>query len=329
MKRITLADVAAHAGVSRTAASLAVRGTGRLSEDTRRRIKASMDELGYTYHRGAASLRTQSTSLVGLVVTDLSNPFFAEMALGFEATLSEADMVTIISSTRDSAARFTRLGRALLEHPVEALVYVPVTGGPEDPFPGERTPALAATRDPGTEVPFLGVDDRLGGYVAARHLLEVHGRRRVVYLGGPEGAGVRGLRLEGVRRAVDETDGAELIVQVPGVTSVASGEAIVRRYLETGHDADAVICHSDLVAFAACRGLRERGARVPEDVSVVGFDGLDLGRVFDPPLTSVSADPAGIGRRCAQWVLASLRGEDVPVRTLVEPELIVRRSCGC
>lgn len=330
MRRVTLNDVAAHAGVSRSAASLAVRGTGRLSDDTRRRVKDAMAELGYVYHRGAATLRTQKSSIVGLIVTDVSNPFFAAMSLGFEQHLNAVGYLTVLTNTFDDPARFHALVRTMQEHPVDALVYVPVSGADlAFAMAPEGLPALAVTREPSVDAPFLGPDDHVGGALAAAHLIEVHGRRRFVYLGGPATAGPRSRRLDGVLSVINQTPGADLVLQIPGVTSIESGVALTHELLRSGVEFDAVICHSDVIAFAACHVFREHSIRVPSDVGMVGFDGLAEGAVSEPTISSVSAGPAHVGQRAATWVLDALSGGEHAHRELIRPVLEIRSSCGC
>lgn len=332
MRRVTLKDVAKRAGVSLSAASLVVRGTGRLSEDTRQRVLTVIDDLGYVYHRGAATLRTQKSSVIGFVVTNVSNPFFAEMALGLERTLSGSGYLTVLTNTFDNAERFDHVARTMLEYPVDALVYVPVAGGDLTFAEGGLAvgvPALAVTRQPDGALPFLGPDDRHGGRLIASHLIDVHGRRRLVYLGGPATAGPRSQRVESVMDVVAAHPDTELVAQFPGETSIESGIELAGQLLAAGLDFDAVVCHSDVVAFALCHALRGRGVSVPERVSVVGFDGLAEGAVFEPSLTTVSAAPADLGRRAAEWVMAAVDERNQPRRTVVEPVLVVRRSCGC
>lgn len=332
MKRVTLHDVAAHAGVSTSAASLVVRGVGRLSDGTRGRVKASIDALGYVYHRGAATLRSQKSAVVGLIVTDVSNPFFSAMALGLEHTLSGHGYVTVLTNTFDEADRSNQLVREMLEFPVAALVYVPVAGA-DLSFASytamRNTPCLAVTRDPGSKMAFLGIDERLGGRLAANHLIEAHARTRLVYLGGPAYAGPRSARLEGVRREVARHPKVRLVAQLPGATNISSGVALAERVLTSGMRFDAVICHSDVIAYALCSALRHRKIDVPTEVSVVGFDGLDTSEVFAPSISSVSSDPRHMGTLAARWVVDALEGIETPRRRRIRPTLAQRQSCGC
>lgn len=330
MKRVTLADVARDAGVSVSAASLAMRGIGRISDETRERILRSMHALGYVYHRGAATLRTRKGSVIGLVVTDISNPFFSAMTLGFEEVLGDAGYMTLVTNTFDDPGRHDELVRAMLEHPVDALAYVPVAGG-DLAFAAEHatpTRSLALTRRPGVDVPCLAVDDRLGGRLAARHVVEVHGRHRIAYLGGPADASPRHDRVGGILDVVRET-GAELVADRPGQTSIDEGLRLTTELLGSGVEVDAVICHSDVIAFAVTHRLRELDSARLAATSVIGFDGLPESSVFEPAITSVAVGPADVGRRAGEWLLADLRGEKPSWPLPAEPHLQVRRSCGC
>jgi LacI family transcriptional regulator len=291
-----------------------------------------MDTLGYVYHRGAATLRTQKSAVVGLLITDVSNPFFSAMAQSFERALWDTGYLTVLTNTFDESDRFDEITRSMFEYPVAALVYVPVAGADLSfATSGASTilPSLAVTRDPGCDAPFLGPDDRLGGRLAASHLLEAHQRRRLIYLGGPLWAGPRSQRLEGVRDAVAAHPGTELVKQLPGQTSITSGTALANELLTSGISFDAVVCHSDVIAFSLCHALRQRGIPVPKAISVLGFDGLDQAAVFEPPITSVSAGPTRIGQQAAEWVVRAINGDQSDRRHVIDPSIQLRASCGC
>ena len=330
VKRVTLKDVAQRAGVSAAAASLAMSGKGRISEVTRDRIYAAMDDLGYVYHRGAASLRTQKSSIVGLLVTDISNPFFASMTVGFQEQLGQDGYLTVLTNTFDDPDRQAELIRVLTEQSVDALVYVPATGGDSSfalPSNPDSIPALAVTRRPRSDVPYLGPDDRAGGRLAAQHLVEVHHRRRLIYLGGPPGAWTREERLGGVRDYLCGLPDVTLTADLAGPTSITSGLELANRLMDGHQEFDAVICHSDILAFSFISAYLDRGKPL-EGISVVGFDGLPESAVYNPPITSVSVGPENLGRRAARRIHELLQGQQ-PGTELLPPVLEIRRSCGC
>lgn len=285
-----------------------------------------MEALGYIYHRGAATLRTNRSGLLGLVLTDVSNPFFSSMTLGFEEAAAAAGFMTMVTNTYDEAERQEKVIRIMREYPVDGLAYAPALGS-EPPSVG--VPALAITRRSEDGSPSLVLDEIEGGKLAADHLARVHGARRFVYLGGPEGAVPAQERVEGLRLAVSSIPGAELVRVMPGKTSTQSGIDLAIRLLSDGVSFDAVICHSDVIAYSLLHELRvhEPGRRRP--VGVIGFDGLPESAVFNPTVTSVAVGPEAMGRRAAQWLIDALSGEANTVVPPLKPHLEVRASCGC
>ena len=289
-----------------------------------------METLGYVYHRGAATLRTNRSGLLGLLLTDVSNPFFSAMTLGFEEVASEAGLMTMVTNTFDEPARQQRLVRAMLEYPVDGFAYTPAVGGGESLVlsAGTSLPVLAITRRSMSEIPSLVPDDVQGGALAAEHLVAVHCARRLIYLGGPEKAGPRYDRMTGVEQALKAHPGAELIRQFPGETSIRSGMALASQLLGSDIEFDAVVCHSDVIAFALLHALRQADL---DDrlISVIGFDGLPESQVFSPAVTSVAVGPEALGGRAAAWILARLRGDRPPDLEPMTMHLEVRASCGC
>lgn len=329
MKRVTLSQVAEHAGVSRATASLVVRGEGRISPATRERVQQAMQALGYVYHRGAAALREQRSGVVGLLVTQLSNPFHAAMAVHFEQTLADAGYLTMLANTFDSPDRERSLIRSMREMPVDALVHVPVStpahGEPEK-LPTGYWPDLALTRQPRVDTAWIGQNDVHGGTLAAEHLSRVHGCRRLVYLGGPSGASVRTERLQGVTNAI-EAVGGELVADMTGHASVQGGLQLAEKWLDSAIDADGVICHNDIIAFALIAACRQRVGHIPWPV--IGFDGLEESALYDPPLTTVTVGPEEMGALAAQRIVAMLDKKKVPQEQRLDPILVIRASCGC
>ena len=308
---------------------MVVRGTGRLSDSTRERVRESMKTLGYVYHRGAANLRTRRSGVIGLLITDVSNPFFAAMTLGFEEAAAGGGYLTMMTNTFDDPERQAQLAQSMLEYPIEALAYSPVMGSDlarqlvEIPIP-----ILAVTRKSSMGAPYLGADDLVGGLLAGEHLVEVHGYRRIAYLGGPNGAGPREERICGLEEVVARYPDAAIVANITsGKTNVAGGIRSAKELLESGIEFDAVLCHSDVIAFAVLSALRSRPFATP--VGVIGFDGLSESELFWPPVTSVSVGPEAIGRQAAQWLLRELDGRQGETLVPITPHLDIRASCGC
>ncbi|BCW05926.1 LacI family DNA-binding transcriptional regulator [Arthrobacter sp. NtRootA1] len=325
-KRVTLFDVAKHAGVSRASASLVVRGTGRLSPETRERVLAAMGELGYVYHRGAASLRTQRSSSVGVLITDIANPSFANLTQGLEQGLASAGYFTMLSNTFDDQDRELQLVRSFLEYPVDALVYVPAAGELAETrrlLASAPIPVLAVTRTPSESGAYVGPDNFLGGWKAAEHMIVQHGCTKLAFLGGPSEGPARRDRLDGVRARIEETTGVSLVFDLHGPVTPDSAEQMSAAAIATQTEFDGLICHSDLVAYAFLSAWRKTGK---EPLPVIGFDDLPISKLFDPPVTSITVGQ--LGARAAERVLQMIDGGE-PFAELMPPHIELRESCGC
>ncbi|MEZ2388183.1 LacI family DNA-binding transcriptional regulator [bacterium RCC_150] len=334
-EHVTLKDVAAHAGVSRTTASYVVTGEGRVSQKTRERVAASMKELGYVYNRGAASLRTQRSSTIGVVVTNIASPFFGELLVGLEDELRAAGFLSLIVATGDDPARQEQIITELREHQIAGLAVVPASGSPKellDTIAASRVPHVFMTRYlEGEPVPYVGPDDVEGGRLAAQHLLE-HGCQTLAYLGGRDVVLSRRDRLDGVRSAVHSARlDKDAVIDVPGDATGESGLDAGERLLAAGPLPDGVICHSDSVAFGFYRALRNHG--VPTDsVRLIGYDDIRGAALFEPTLTSIATHPEELGRAAGRKLLTALGVTEPAGTELIEtfaPELVVRGSCGC
>lgn len=339
---ITLKDVAARAGVSRTTASNVMTGGGRFSTDTRERVYRAMRELGYVYNRSAATLRTQRTRTVGVVVTHIASPFHAELLVGLEEGLTAAGFLLLVATTADDPARQEVLVAELREQRIAALALVPATGtSPSfiEHLTQARLPHVLMTRYlPGVTAPYVGPDDVLGGRLAAEHLLE-HGCRTFAYVGGPATMVSRRDRRHGIELGLASGTQIGELRDIPGSSSGAGGVLIGKQLLAAGPLPDAIICHSDSVAFGVYRALRAGGHA--RSVRIIGYDDVRTAALWEPPLTSVATHPVALGRAAAQFILEQIGVEsdddspDSPrivatgLSRIHRPELLIRESCGC
>lgn len=285
-----------------------------------------MQEIGYVYHRNAANLRSGKTSVVGALVTDISNPSIARLVLDLEEGLAREGLFTMVTNSFDEAERELAAVRRYFEHPVDALVYVPATTSDSrivKLFASTSVPLLAVTRPPADGMAYVGADNIVGGEIAAEHLISVHGCRRLIYVGGSRAGAARRERIAGVERAIAASAGAELVDDLEGETSVRGSMAMAARVLGRETDFDAVLCHSDIAAYALLHEWSRQGTNAS---AVIGFDDLPISAIYRPTVTSVGAH--GVGRVAAEAVLQMLQGGEAKVRRIA-PELTVRASCGC
>ncbi|WP_261166635.1 LacI family DNA-binding transcriptional regulator [Microbacterium sp. Marseille-Q6965] len=328
-KRVTLRDVAHAAGVSRTTASNVVAGVGRVSDETRERVREVMAELGYVYHQAAGSLRRRSSRSVGVVVTNIHRPHYGELLIGLESTLTEAGYTLLMVSTMDRVDRQRRAIATLREHDVAGVAIIPATGsdtGLIDELREWGVPSAFVSRHvPAGTHPYIGIDNAAGAYLAVRHLLE-HGCRRIAYVGSFPGVSSRQERVAGARRAIDESGTDATFEQFEGEPTAEGGQSVARRMIREGALPDGVICHGDLVALGFGRELHDAGRG--GDVRVIGFDGLAQTAFWTPALTTVDTHAADIGAEVARALLAAIDADGEVASRMLEPRLIVRESCG-
>ncbi|NUT18774.1 MAG: LacI family DNA-binding transcriptional regulator [Hamadaea sp.] len=328
-RRVTLIDVARHAGVSRTTASYVITGTGRVSAATRERVLASIDTLGYVYNEGAASLRRKGRT-IGVVVPNIDRPFFGEVLIGVESTFTESGYMSLMVSTRDQLDQQARLLRMLREHQVAALAIIPATGSDHDLVDDLRSwdvPTVFLSRYiAGAAEPYVGSDEVRGGYLAAEHLVRAHRCRSITYLGGPKRGVARIDRLDGVRRALAESRSEVSLVDLTSESTVEAGiragQELARRELPDG-----IICHNDSIAMGLARALFDAGRSGA--TRIIGYDDVAAAQASVPSLTSVATNGRLLGETAARALLAVISGVEPAVRShLTEPRLIVRESCG-
>ncbi|WP_458353561.1 LacI family DNA-binding transcriptional regulator [Peribacillus frigoritolerans] len=329
--RVTLQQVAKHAGVSTSTASLIVRNNPRISEATRKKVLKSMHELGYVYDRIAANLRSQSSDTVGIIITDISNTFFSEFLIGVHDALDEVGYTVLLGTTFDSVAKQDHLLSTMMEHRVGGLILCPVSESSQDTI--ERlneidTPMVLAVRElPGVKSDYVGIDYPEGARIAVDHLLE-KGHKRIALLGGIKESSTWIERMEGYREALSraglEVDESLVIDSAP--TREGGLEAVLK-VLENPNPPTAIFCFSDLIAFGVMQGLMMKGITPGKDMDIVGFDNVPVAEIYHPPLTTISSFPRRIGKEAANLLYQQMEKiEREQQRIILNPELIIRES---
>ncbi|WP_342603925.1 LacI family DNA-binding transcriptional regulator [Peribacillus sp. FSL E2-0159] len=329
--RVTLQQVAKHAGVSTSTASLIVRNNPRISEATRKKVLKSMHELGYVYDRIAANLRSQSSDTVGIIITDISNTFFSEFLIGVHDALDEVGYTVLLGTTFDSVAKQDHLLSTMMEHRVGGLILCPVSESSQDTI--ERlneidTPMVLAVRElPGVNSDYVGIDYPEGARIAVDHLLG-KGHKRIALLGGIKESSTWIERMEGYREALSraglEVDESLVIDSAP---TREGGLKAVLKVLENPNPPTAIFCFSDLIAFGVMQGLMMKGFTPGKDIDIVGFDNVPVAEIYHPPLTTISSFPRRIGKEAANLLYQQMEKiEREQQRIILNPELIIRES---
>jgi len=330
----TIREVAREAGVSIATVSHALSGKRPVSERTRSKIARAADRLGYRPNAIAAAMTTGRTQTLGIVVPDIANPFFGELLGAVERAAAARGYSVIASSSELDPELEARSVRTLVDRRVDALIHLAGSDVPNAAL-GEVDAGEVALVCLDEELPnlpagssLLTVDNAAGGALAARHLCEL-GHLELGVIGGPAGLPTARARLTGFcRAAVERAVGppASCIRHAPAYT-VEAGRVAALDLLQAAPELTALFCANDLIALGVCAAARELGRRVPEDLSVVGFDDSFVAALVAPPLTTIRQPVARLGKEAAEVAIDLVEGRRTgPVRLTLPVELVVRGS---
>ncbi len=322
-----MTDVARLAGVSHQTVSRVINGSPHVRPQTRERILKAMLELGYRPNSVARALVTGRSNTLGVVSFDTTLYGPASTLFGIERAAHEAGYFIIVASLRalDRGSVADAVER-LRRHGVDGILVIAPQVEAADALlhaPGDA-PLVAVEAGPDHGVPVVAVDQVEGAASATRHLLDL-GHETVWHIAGPPDFLEARQRLEGWRATL-ETAGAEVPLPLTGDWSPRAGYDLGRR-LSRNHDVTAVFVANDQMALGVLRAMHESGRRIPDELSIVGFDDIPEARFFLPPLTTVRQDFDELGSRSVHLLLRIMAdGDRLPSSPHVEPELIVRAS---
>ncbi|MGO2285709.1 LacI family DNA-binding transcriptional regulator [Pseudomonas lundensis] len=327
----TIKDVAAMAGISYTTVSHVVNKTRPVSEPVRLKVEEAIARLDYVPSAVARSLKAKSTATIGLLVANSLNPYFAELARGIEDYCERNNYCVILCNCDDDPDKQRNYVRVLLEKRVDGLVVASAGGdlGLASGLTGVRTPMVIVDRSlEGIDADLVRIDHEQGAYLATRHLLGL-GHRAVACIGGPAITSVAQLRLAGYLRALSEagiTPQAHWMVESD--FSCTGGYEAANRLL-AADPPSAVFACNDMMGIGVLRAAAERQIRVPEQLSVIGFDDVQMSRYVYPALTTVGQSILQLGETAAQVLLRRIATPGRSVEQLiVAPSLVLRESTG-
>ncbi|MFF1896071.1 LacI family DNA-binding transcriptional regulator [Streptomyces sp. NPDC058228] len=321
--RVTIADVAREAGVSKTTVSRVINTKGEVDGSTAARVREVIAQLGYVPSSGAVGLARGSSRTVGMLVPSLTWPWMGEVLQGVVDTVEAADYGLLLFTCNRGAESVERFTSQVSARAFDGLVVVE----PENTLDhltalhrGGLPIVLIDDRGHHPEFPSVVTTNHEGGASAARHLLAA-GRTRPVVLTGPQHFGCVRDRLDGFRTVL-QTD-----LVVHGDFTERSGRQAVEQLLAEGAQFDSVFAHNDISAAGVLRALRAAGRSVPDDIAVVGFDDIPMAEHTEPPLTTVRQPTRQMGETAARLLLSHLGGTATPDGPVVLPtELVVRLS---
>ena len=320
--RVTSVDVAQRAGVSQSTVSLVFsgKGRGRVSAATQEKVRRVARELGYRPNVAAQALRLGSSRAVALLVPDVTNPFFARVLRGAQRAAQEAGYTVALVDTGNDRRWEEQSFEALRAGPVDGYLLFEVSA-PEALGADQHVVLMEAEAAGRPSVRF----DAEGGAAAGfQHLIDL-GHRRVAHLAAAFDAPTFDLR-EAARRSVLAEAGLDPDAQPRVTTDITIDAARDAAGPLLDQEPTAVFCDDDIIAAGFYLAARERGLRIPDDVSVIGFDDMDFARVLSPPLTTVALDAELLGSTAFEQLNARMAGRRVRAKTVLPAELVVRGS---
>lgn len=326
---VTMRDVAEAAGVSIKTVSRVVNDQGEISDETRQRVLQAINELGYRPSKLARALVTQRTDTIGLLIGDIANPYFSEVARGVMDAAQIRGYDVFLCNTDAQTEKRALL--SLIDHQVDGVIIYPTYENIAwlNGFSSPETPLvfvnISLEPRPGQGIIHSAIED--GASLATSYLIE-QGHREIGMIAG-EVAPIESIsRVQGYRRALEENGLSyreELVLL--GIPQFEHGFKAARELIMCSPEITAIFCYNDLIAMGAIKGCQDMGLRVPQDVAIVGFDNILFAQLIDPPLTSVHVDKYEIGKKAAMLLMEMLKDPEKvfpPIR--VEMELIVRES---
>lgn len=328
----TIADVAREAGVSIATVSRVLNGNTPVVGETAERVQAAIRALNYVPRAAARVLASRRTNTLGLLLPEISGPFFSSMLRGVEAAAKEEGFGLLIHATgREEVSHPARL--LLGEHNTDGLLVFTSSLEEEELLRLHSTGlplALLHQTVEGSAIPTISIENKSGAARIVTHLIEAHGRRRIVFLRGPESHEDSAWRERGYCEAL-EAHGLQ-----PDPALIAQGgfhrdmaQAAIQDLLARGADFDAVFSGDDEAALGVLTALQAAGVAVPREVSVVGFDDVPFAPFLTPPLTTIRAPIEQVGREAVRQLVKSIRGGQADLLTLLPTEMVIRKSCGC
>jgi len=332
---VTIKDVARESGVNISTVSRSLNGSYGVNKETRERVIAVAHRLNYRPNRVARGLATGQSNTLGLIVSDIRNPYFSEVARGAEDAAWHAGCDVVLCNSDLDPAKQMRYVSSLLEKRVDGMLVnsiADLSKRQQEQLAASGIPIVLLNRPAGVKAfSSISVENYEGGVLAGNYLLEL-GHRKMAFLSGPKRHGSFSERGRGFEFALAQSGKAAEPLILNDDQSFAGGYQMTKQLLSQDRAITAVFAANDVIAYGLIRAAMEAGLRIPQDLSVVGFDDLEMSAILHPPLTTIRQPKYEIGRAAMEMLLARTKARG---RSAAEPEhrilgvqLVIRESCG-
>jgi LacI family transcriptional regulator len=323
-------DVAEQAGVSVTTVSHVINNSRPVNPETRTRVEQAMQVLGYQPNVLARSLRRGKTHTIGVILPDNANPYFAEVVRGIEDTSFAQGYSVILCNSDNDLDKEHLYTNVLIEKQVDGIIFVAAGLSEENISNLQKrgVPSVLVDRQvPGVQLDSVFADNQAGGFLATNHLVGLD-HTSIACITGPRGVLSSSERVAGYRQALEAAGlhpNPEWLVE--GDFQYQSGYSAAQQLLQDDNTPSAIFACNDLMAIGAYRYAHENRLRIPQDISIIGFDDIRLAEFTNPPLTTVHQSKARMGTQAAELLLERIANEDLAIRQeIVAVQLVVRAS---
>ncbi len=330
MKKVTLSDIALRTGFSVNTVSHALNDKSDISDKTKKIIRDTANELGYIGNSSASYLRSGKSKSVALIVSDISNPHFSIMIKEIEGHLRKSGYSAFVLNTDEDEETEREAIVSALEKNVDGVIICPVQKSTKNMELLEKTEVpfvLFGRRFADKKWDYVVCDDENGGYVAAKGLLDM-GHKKILYLGGPEYISSSRERVAGVKRAFCKfgSDSGAILYELTVPTLFLGDEKGMMKLLKKYDECSAIIAFSDMIALEACHALKLMNKRVPEDVSVVGFDNIVSKFYLPLMLSSVSSSKTNMSGTAVDILMEKITENSKKQHKVVLPTKLILRE---
>jgi len=332
---VTIKDIAKQAGVSHSTVSRALRGSSLISDDTTSLIKQTASDLGYLPSAAARSLKTNRSQALGVIVSNIDDPYFSEILQGIEEVAQSHSYSLFMAASQRDSQREQTIVQAMRERRVDGVIICSTAFSDEQSQQLSKygIPIVVVNNQAAEDYRYsIYHDDVYGSRQLTRHLIQL-GHRKIAYLGNSHSGRTTQDRLAGFRQEMESAGlsiPANFLYEIPG-SELQNTVSAVQHFLDSADYPTALVCFNDMMAIGVLKNLQQRGVRVPEEFSITGFDNIVFSNYTNPPLTTFDQPKRFIGQKAAELILsllASTSAVNVPEQKIqiLRGNLLVRAS---